>query len=314
LKKKSFFNILNNWNKPIYLRDVLIYKLASILFKKNDGFYIFNEQWDNLILLDACRYDIFKEECHKIQIDGKIEERKSRGSHTTTFLKENFPKRKYNDIVYITANPYVNKLVGNKVFKVVSVWLDDWDDKYHTVLPETMYQRTLEELSSYPEKKFIIHFMQPHYPYIGYNLGFRYLDDLKESIIAGKTRKELKKNKQNFFRFYGIDLYSKIEIDSHFELYRSNLRKVLPYVKKLANQLPGKTVVSADHGEALGEYLHPLVPIKIFGHNECFRMPVLINIPWLVLESNRNSIDNIHKIEEKKKLGNAIRKLSFNNE
>ena len=68
--------------------------------------FILDEDWDNLIILDACRYDFFKEEIEKRQIDGYLKKVISRGSHTLNFLKENFTEDYYNDIVYITANPH----------------------------------------------------------------------------------------------------------------------------------------------------------------------------------------------------------------
>ena len=45
------------------------------------------EDWDNLIVLDACRYDMFKE---INTIKGNLERGISRGSATSQFLIENF--------------------------------------------------------------------------------------------------------------------------------------------------------------------------------------------------------------------------------
>ena len=168
--------------------------MLSIVFKKNTGIFILDEEWDNLIILDACRYDIFKQEINKIGLKGALRKVKSRGSHTTTFLSENFKKHHYPDIVYITANPYVDKLISHKVNKIISVWKLGWSKKHHTVLPETMYEYTLDTLNYYPEKRFIIHFIQPHYPYIGYNLGIKASEKLKN--LSNKVKE--RKNKVNF--------------------------------------------------------------------------------------------------------------------
>ena len=93
LRTENIINFLKSWKDPISLRNHLIYKLVSILYRQNNGFYIFDELWDNLIILDACRYDTFKEVFTTRKITGNLELRISRGAHTTSFLRENFQKR-----------------------------------------------------------------------------------------------------------------------------------------------------------------------------------------------------------------------------
>ena len=68
--------------------------------------------FDNLIILDACRYDLFEAEIKNFNIKGKLEYRISRGSNTGYFLRENFEHKDLQpilkEIIYITANPLVN--------------------------------------------------------------------------------------------------------------------------------------------------------------------------------------------------------------
>jgi len=45
---------------------------------------------------------------------GTLEKKKSRGAHTISFLSENFKNKRYDDIVYITANPYVDRYLKKK--------------------------------------------------------------------------------------------------------------------------------------------------------------------------------------------------------
>jgi hypothetical protein len=54
--------------------------------------------------------------------------------------------------------------------------------------------------------------------------------------------------------------------------------------------LPGKTVVSSDHGELLGERLSP-IPLRAYGHPMGIYMDELVKIPWHVHETgNRKRI------------------------
>lgn len=301
---------LKKWFNPFFLRRILISKLIKLI-NKNNGFYIFSEPWDNLILLDACRYDFFKKKYKEYDLSGKLEKRVSRGSHTTTFLRENFIKNRYDNIIYITANPYVNKILGDRFYKIISVWKDGWNEKYHTVLPQTMYKRALDTIIKYPEKKFIIHFIQPHYPYIGVKLGTKYLENLKDSVEQDRERKFSKEYRDKLFTLYGVDIYRRIDKETHLRLYERNLELVLPYVKKLVDTLKGRTIVSSDHGEAFGEIIHPLLPFKIYGHNAKFRIPALNDIPWLVVEEKLKNHKKLNETKEKTKIVETINKLVF---
>lgn len=60
------------------------------------------EDWDNLVLLDACRYDQFE---RLNTISGVLENRISQGSSTFEFLTENIAGKKSHDTVYVTSNP-----------------------------------------------------------------------------------------------------------------------------------------------------------------------------------------------------------------
>jgi len=45
--------------------------------------------------------------------------------------------------------------------------------------------------------------------------------------------------------------------------------------------LAGKTVVTADHGQAIGERFRP-VPIRYYGHPAGVYADPLVTVPWLV--------------------------------
>ncbi|MFW9827320.1 MAG: hypothetical protein ACFFEY_07015 [Candidatus Thorarchaeota archaeon] len=289
--------------------------MISILYRKNNGFYIFNEVWDNMIILDACRYDIFEEQYKERRMNGTLQKKISRGSHTTTFLIENFIKSNYDDILYITSNPYVDKLIRDKVFKIISVWKEGWSKKHHTVLPKTMYEYSVNAIINNPDKRLIIHFMQPHYPYIGYTIGRNASNNLKRSISGKPPKKKdsRKKNKRNtdLFSYYCLDLYTIIKRNTHFKLYKNNLKLALPYVEKLIDLLPGKTIVTADHGEAIGDIFHPLFPIRIYGHDKYLRIPILTQVPWLSINETEKNINRRTELKEKMMLSNKIKNLKM---
>ncbi|RLF18136.1 MAG: hypothetical protein DRZ82_08825, partial [Thermoprotei archaeon] len=190
-------------------------------------------------------------------------------------------------------------------YKVLDVWDWGWSDEWGSVPPWEVNEAALETLKEFPDKRLIIHYMQPHAPYAPIAYAFRdhkiidsfALAELKRSIIAGyyKThRNDIRENlyersskllytltrplaqllpkwiprqsllwrlrkvfnipprtpEELFYRHFGIR-----EIQLMYEL---NLRYALKYVNKIVRNFLNldkslRIVVTADHGELLGE-------------------------------------------------------------
>ena len=72
---------------------------------------IMDEDWDVIIILDACRYDYFKKTYPKF-LKGKLKKVQSIASNTPGWLKKTF-KDIYKNIVYVSANPHINSKMAN---------------------------------------------------------------------------------------------------------------------------------------------------------------------------------------------------------
>jgi len=238
--------------------------------KTNTGIYIMERPWDNLIILDACRYDAFKYKFEKEKAffkDFKVSLEKvySRGSCTSEFLLENFAGKQYKDVIYITANPYVYTLLPRSTFfKVIHLWRTHWDDSLGTVHPQYVFKKALEIHRIYPNKRLIIHFMQPHPPFIG-------------------------KYRKNGSLFCSIAL--KEGLVEAIKAYLSNLDLVFSYTKLLVKMLDGITVITSDHGEAWGEFALPFT-IPVYGHPSFIRIPSIREVPWLTIYKTRATCMN----------------------
>ncbi len=267
LSNKLAARLRKNWKKIGWWRTFLATVLFRLLYAKNEGSFILDERWDNLIILDACRFDVFEESLAKSKLEGKLESRISRGTDTPSFLKENFLKRDCKDIVYVSANPHVDLQTRGRFWKIVPVWKDDWNWKNGTVMPETVCKYALDAMKKYPDKRLIIHFLQPHSPYIGYQFDWSARERYNGPLTVFTTR-----------------TYAMIEKKSHLRLYRMNLEYAMECVQKLLANLPGITIVTADHGEAFGERIGP---IRLYGHLHGARIPALVKVPWLVIENDK---------------------------
>lgn len=236
---------------------------------------LIEERWDYLIVLDACRYDFFKKYNN---IEGKLEKRLSRGSCTPEWLKENFNDF-HNDIVYISANPYIStfEFHGFKgyehFFKVEPVWDYGWSEETGTVHPQKVIEATLRIKEQFPNKKMIIHFLQPHAPYIGETKISR-----REINVDDNTPKD-----EIIQEIWRLVRNGKISIAKLKEAYKDNLILVLKYLKKLVKNLEGRIVITADHGECFGEWF-------ILSHPEGIHIKELVEIPWLTIEKGEKKI------------------------
>lgn len=238
---------------------------------------IFMKDWDNMIILDACRYDLFEPVAN---LPGHTKKIDSMGSNTREWLRANFHNKDLRDTVYVTANPMLTRIwnsINCSLCAVVNVWEDDgWDNRYNTVLPSTTTEYALTAYDSYPNKKLIIHFIQPHFPF------------LTEELQLDKVTPDPEVNDGDFWGIVTDGTYAdlnetKISKQDIWTAYRSTLEKTLPHVNSLIGSLTGKTIVTADHGEMLGERGFPF-PIKYYGHPSGLRRKPLIEVPYHVAE------------------------------
>ena len=278
---------------------------------------VMEEEWDYLIVLDACRYDCFSKLYNKF-LEGTLERRLSLGSCTSEWCKRNFTEY-YPDVIYISANPHINskaKIFGFQAkrhfYKIIDVWNNGWDDKLGTVPPERVNEATLRAIKSYPKKRFIIHYLQPHAPYISpkfQSLGFskphphagiilqsptreateflgkiaNYVESISKKLrlgngIAWKLREVLRLPPAT-----PMDAARrKLGVNGLKRAYLENLRIVLENIAILIKHLSGNIVITSDHGELLGEkwkYSHPCG----------YKTRILREVPWFRVTKVKDS-------------------------
>jgi hypothetical protein len=129
-----------------------------------DGYDLAEEDWDVVVILDGCRYDQF---AMTNWLDGTLESRISPASESWEFMRSNFQDRQFHDTVYVTANPHWYKLDDGVFHHVVDLLSSAWDDEHNTVLPGAVAERALAAHERFPKKRLVVHFMQPHFPFIG---------------------------------------------------------------------------------------------------------------------------------------------------
>ena len=267
-----------------FLYEKAVLKPYYSYLDEHEGTAVMDEDWDNLLILDACRFDTFRRALPDSGLSGTLRRKRSLGSNTPEFLCANFDGRTFPDTVYVSANPQVTVHTDDAFHAVVNVWESDWDDTHNTVRPREMVRRTLEAAERYPDKRVIAHFIQPHYPFIG-EFGQEYIEkqagiELSRRMANGGTAES------DHWNVWDLLKQGQLRADVVRRAYRENLGLALPHVRELGHELDGKTVVTADHGNLFGERLGP-AGIRVYGHPEGIYAEDLVTVPWFEMDWSR---------------------------
>ncbi|WP_156184201.1 hypothetical protein [Halostagnicola sp. A56] len=236
------------------------------------------EDWDNLILLDACRYDIFREEASFE--DTEIESRRSPASASLGFMNHHYIGKEHHDTVYVTSNPHVESIPSGTFHHIVNLLGSDWDEDSETVLPSVVVDKAIETAERFPNKRLIIHFMQPHFPFIG-ETGEKISSGFGQTLSERESPHPWKEQMLN----------SRYNRETLIQAYRENHRLVVPHVRNLLQSIDGKSVITSDHANLIGEKGYP-IPIQMYGHPTRFPHPNLLTVPWVEIEGNRRTIQS----------------------
>jgi hypothetical protein len=255
--------------------------MLGITSKASLGNNIYDQDWDLLIILDSCRIDALRMIAHEYEFVNKIDNVISVGSTSTEWMAKTFTQNYIVEIsrtAYITANsnffPIFKKNVAPPINMIVpfypslrsygtlsaedfgyvdEIYQYGWDDSAGTVLPSTVTRRAVSAKRSNSADRYIVHYMQPHAPFIG----------------AENPRNDIFQKFKN----------GEIAREEVFEQYIATLRFVLDEVEILLNNFDAeKVVITADHGEAFGE-------LSLYSHTISSPHPVVKCVPWIQTNS-----------------------------
>jgi predicted AlkP superfamily pyrophosphatase or phosphodiesterase len=254
-------------------------------YRHGGGIDVMSEDWDNLIILDACRYDYF-EQVQNLDPDLGTAISKgvatSKGTSSWEFIEQNFRGRELHDTIYVTANPFFDD-IEQEVFFTIESTLDTttehglgWELGIDQVHPEQVVNLARKVHETYPHKRLIVHFMQPHQPFIGETA-----DKIRTMVPGDAAPDDYTEFKQDHIHYYLAREY--VTIEQFRKAYTETLEFVLEYVEKLLSTLDGKSVITADHGELLGERI---LGREAFGHKSKWECPELREVPWYIIESD----------------------------
>lgn len=225
----------------------------------------YEHEWDVLVILDACRVDLLREVADSYEFVESVGTHPSPASMSRTWMERTFALKyaeQVHSTVYVTGNPYSADVLDADEFESIDeVWRYAWADDEGTVLPRPITDRAIETWRTREPNRLVVHYMQPHYPFVPTSLG-RGIDlDAFDEEDTTSVWKRLQSGK--------------IDNDEMWAAYRENLEYVLEDVELLLNSIDAETVViSADHGNAFGE-------AGIYGHPHDVPLNCLRTVPWV---------------------------------
>lgn len=257
----------------------LMHLLTKYTGYRVTGETIWNRDWDVLLILDACRYDVFRD-LYAADPRFDIGSMRSAGSASPEWMFNNFDSthaEEMADTAYVTGNPYSAKCLGHEYFShVEEVWKSHWDDEEGTVLPDVLSDEAIRVWETIEPERMIVHYMQPHKPYVPAPDSARMeTDDFTFNLVqvfasrALGTYPDFKKAEAR---------RGTISDDELRRLYRENLEYVVGSLDEtILRYIDADIVISADHGELLGED-------GVYHHPAYMRYPGLREVPWVTVE------------------------------
>jgi hypothetical protein len=307
--KKYFYNLTSNdgvlgsndkvgslekFIQPLFSPYSPYHLVHKYTFQRKHGYCetVIDKDWDYLFILDGCRYDKFNE---INWIDGELKSMISAGSHSEEFSINNFKSKNLYDTIYVTANAHGARIGEGNFHDIIFTEKND-DDSWATrngMHPKNVTESAITAYDTFPNKRIIVHFMQPHSPYFGKKANY-IREKLSEKGVdsLGSSQWETGPNLKLAVK-KGL-----IKASELLEVYEENLRFVLRYVEELSEKMEGKKVVTADHGELLGErdglwkysdFSRQTPDRTPVGHPKNVYIEEVRKVPYLIIDSGERS-------------------------
>ncbi len=234
---------------------------------------IYDREWDVLLVLDACRYDLLEEVADEYDFLGTRDRFTSAGSSSREWMEHNFGEEFAGEMArtaHVTGNPFSDRCLDPEQFaRLDEVWRYAWDDDLGTIRPRPLTDRAVDAWRNLAPDRLIVHYMQPHYPFLT-------RPDLHDGmVVAGFGDAEE--------TFWERVRRGDVSTDVAWEAYRENLRYVLEEVEFLLSTIDAdRVVVTADHGNAIGRW-------GIYGHPSSVPMADLRRVPWVETTASREN-------------------------
>lgn len=239
-----------------------ILSIPEYHFSRIFGWQPFQHDWDVLIILDACRFDVATEQETSL---GPPERVYSLGANSPRWIQRSFQlatETQLNSTGYISANPFTNLAPDDKLAFVDNVLQYAFDKELGTVPPRPVTDRAIEHIRAGHADRYIVHYIQPHLPSVQED------GEVTEFI----SPPDMEASTSNPWKDVESGVRDSNEV---INAYKNNLSPVIDEVELLLENINAEMVsITADHGNYLGEFGR-------YGHRyDCGIHPAVRFVPY----------------------------------
>lgn len=290
-----------DWHSPDDLESVdelLTYHHAGRLVASSRlprGRHAFDHDWDVLVVLDTCRVDAMQAVADRLPgaTDSGVTSVLSPGSQTAEWLCHTFTTDRASTLEttgYVSGNGWTKAVFEDGLRPDDDVWFEgadlptEWDVIDESALgahvnawqrdrgtysqdvpwaphpaPRTVTDHAIALSRERSDlDRLVVHYKQPHAPY---------------TIAAEREgRNELTQAERAPFDF----LQAGGNPDVVWDAYLTDLQATVDEIASLCRNVEGTVVVTADHGEAFGEF-------DDYGHRPAMLHPQVKFVPWVAV-------------------------------
>lgn len=253
------------------------------------GRRVFDDDWDLLIVLDACRVDALQAVAGEYEwLPDDIPTTVASGTYSRDWMQSNFGNEYADEkarTAHVTWNAFSDfELDAENWLVLDEVWREVWDESKGVVSPHAVTDRAIATGREYDADRLLVHYMQPHAPYP----SLPGIDPLSHDEVG-----ELDSRRRTVWERLDEGELSRERV---WQAYLETLRWVLDDVERLLENVDAeKAVLTADHGESFGQW-------GFYGHPEGVPLPATKRVPWVEVESDdagtvRPSIDETPEVD-----------------
>lgn len=289
-------NILKALKNPSRVFDEVLldyaYRAPAVALNgyRQIGTNVFDEEWDVLVVLDTARVDALREVQGEYDFIDDVDSIRSVGGASAEWLARTFDEAHLDDIretAFLSAQSHVQEVLDTKIQE------DDDADLFHRALrripsvdiselgkaeylfkcepigeegpfghtegntpPRYVTDRGIAVGREHDFDRLMLQYHQPHIPWFS------------QALEEGR---ELQYHEYDWWNYY----YETGDVETIWEAYMSDLRFVLDDIELLLENVDAeKVAITADHGEAFGEY-------GVLGHTLGSLHPKVREVPWV---------------------------------
>lgn len=254
------------------IRSLVTLKSLQFIGRFSDrGDYVWSDDWDVLVVLDACRVDELTHLTGEFDYLSDVDTRWSVGGMTAEWMEKTFAPEfasEMRETGVVVANPFSEDQVSESdVAFLDEVWRYEWDDEVGTVHPDDVTAHAVHHHRERNPERMLVHYLQPHTPFVEWTKSHRL------------SKRNFDRDAEGEGDEWTLVQAGELSAEEAREAYRDNLRLVLESVGRLLRNVTADVVaITADHGEFIGEW-------GIYGHSKQIQRPALREVPWAVTDA-----------------------------